>query len=275
MNTASLSFIGGGNMATSIIGGLIDQGYKPDLITVCDPNTDSLAQLQQQFAIQTSSDNLTACQQADVIILAVKPQILKAVAESISPALAKRSEQPLIISIAAGIDSAHIAQWLEQDLAIVRCMPNTPSLVQQGACGLYANTRTSETQKAVAQTLMQAVGYATWVETEALIDSVTAVSGSGPAYFFLFMESMIEAGVQQGLSRESATQLTLQTALGAATLAKTSDVSVAELRQRVTSPGGTTAEAIQHFEDAKLRNIVEGAMLDCSERSKAMAKEFT
>lgn len=272
--TTSLTFIGGGNMASSIIGGLIEQGYAADHITACDPNNDSLNTLASRFGIHTSTDNLAACAQTDVIILAVKPQILKTVTESLKPALANRTTLPLIISIAAGIASKDIQQWLAQDIAVVRCMPNTPALVQQGASGLYANAHTSDQQKRIAEQLLSAVGYATWVETETLIDAVTAVSGSGPAYFFLLMEAMIDAGVKQGLSKESATQLTLQTALGAATLAKASDVSVDELRRRVTSPGGTTAEAIQRYETEGLRDIVEQAMDDCAERSKAMAKEF-
>lgn len=275
MSNVSLTFIGGGNMATSIIGGLIEQGYNPHSITACDPNQASLNELEKQFGIHTNSDNTAACANTDVIVLAVKPQILKAVTQALSTVLSTRQTLPLVITIAAGITCNHIQQWLGQEVAIVRCMPNTPSLVQQGASGLYANSHTSAEQKDIAEQLMQAVGYVTWVESEALIDTVTAVSGSGPAYFFLFMESMINAGIKQGLSEESATQLTLQTALGAATLAKSSDVSVAELRKRVTSPGGTTAEAIGAFENANLREIVEDAMRDCSERSKSMAKEFT
>lgn len=274
MTTSSLTFIGGGNMASSIIGGLVEQGYPTDHITACDPNNDSLSLLATRFGINTSSDNISACANTDVIVLAVKPQILKTVTEALKPALTERATLPLIISIAAGIGSQDIQQWLGKEIAIVRCMPNTPALVQQGASGLYANAYTSNAQKDIAEQLLCAVGYATWVETEALIDAVTAVSGSGPAYFFLLMESMIDAGVKQGLSRESATQLTLQTALGAATLAKASDVSVDELRRRVTSPGGTTAAAIEHYETAGLRSIVDQAMIDCAERSKAMAKEF-
>jgi pyrroline-5-carboxylate reductase len=154
-------------------------------------------------------------------------------------------------------------------------MPNTPALVQQGASGLYANQQTSIAQKTIAEQLLQAVGYVTWLDNEDLIDAVTAVSGSGPAYFFLLMEAMIEAGIKQGLSKASATQLTLQTALGAATLAKSSDVPVDELRRRVTSPGGTTEQAVLHYEQAGLREIVEGAMKDCAERSKTMATEFS
>lgn len=274
MTTASLTFIGAGNMASSIIGGLVEQGYSSDNITACDPNADNLNTLSTRFGIITTSDNLSACKQADVIVLAVKPQILKAVIEELQSTISQRTSLPLIISIAAGISSQQIQQWLNCDIAIVRCMPNTPALVQQGASGLYANTHTSEQQKQHAEQLLQAVGYSCWVEEESLIDAVTAVSGSGPAYFFLFMEAMIEAGVAQGLDRNQATELTLQTALGAATLAKSSEVSVDELRRRVTSPGGTTERALQHFESADLKSIVADAMKACAERSEEMAKTF-
>lgn len=276
--SSTLAFIGAGNMAGSIIGGLIQQGYPANAIHACDPNTDGLQRLQEQFGINTQTTNDAASQQCDVIVLAVKPQILKQVCQSLQAPLSTRdsSQLPLIISIAAGISSEQIQTWLgsEHPLAIVRCMPNTPALVQQGASGLYANQQTSDKQKQIAESLLQAVGYTTWLDDESLIDPVTAVSGSGPAYFFLLMEAMIDAGIKQGLSKESATQLTLQTALGAATLAKGSDVAVDELRRRVTSPGGTTEQALLTFEDAGLRSIVDDAMVACSKRSQTMAKEF-
>ncbi|ODS24572.1 pyrroline-5-carboxylate reductase [Candidatus Endobugula sertula] len=277
--TTSLTFIGAGNMSSSIIGGLIGEHYPPQAITACDPNLDALDRLSQTFAIQTTTDNTVACQQSDVIILAVKPQILKSVAEGLQTTLTNRANTskeslPLIISIAAGITSQQIQNWLGQNVAIVRCMPNTPALVQQGACGLYATAQTSSEQKLIAEQLMQAIGDSVWLNDEALIDSVTAVSGSGPAYFFLLMEAMIDAGVKQGLNKDIATQLTLQTALGAATLAKSSDVSVGELRRRVTSPGGTTEQALNYFEHAGLRDTVTKAMQACADRSKTMAKEL-
>jgi len=272
VTTATLTFIGAGNMATSIIGGLIEQGYHAQAITACDPNADTLAKLQQQFAVNISQNNTEAVNNADVVVLAVKPQILKVVAQALQKALAPNT---LVISVAAGISSQHLSQWLGERVAIVRCMPNTPSLVQQGACGLFANPYTTATQRDLAQQLMDAVGYSTWIEEESQIDTVTAVSGSGPAYFFMLMEAMIDAAVTQGLSKEAATQLTLQTALGAATLAKGSDVDVAELRQRVTSPGGTTASALASFNEDDFHTIVAKAMAACTERSQAMAQEFS
>ena len=275
MTHPHITFIGAGNMSTSIIGGLVTQGHDTHAITACDPNTDALTRLVTDFGINTESNNNDACQNADVIVLAVKPQILQAVAKDLYDMLQQRQNPPLIISIAAGITSQHLGQWLGQTLAIVRCMPNTPALIQQGASGLFANSHTSATQKQLTETLLKAVGVVSWVDNEDLIDSVTAVSGSGPAYFFLMMEAMIEAGIKQGLSQQTATTLTLQTALGAAKLAQSSDVNVDELRRRVTSPGGTTEQAILSFEQDGLRNTVDKAMQACADRSVAMAKEFS
>ena len=220
--------------------------------------------------VNTSADNAAAAS-ADVIILAVKPQVLEQVCTDLQPHL---SHNPLIISIAAGIDIPSLSHWLGSDVAIVRCMPNTPALVQTGASGLYANHHTSDNQKVLAAQILEAVGIVQWLDNEALIDPVTAVSGSGPAYYFLFMEAMIDAGVAQGLSRETATELTLQTALGAAKLAQSSDVDVAELRRRVTSPNGTTEQAILSFEKDNLRQTVSRAMDACSDRSREMAREL-
>ena len=268
---AHITFIGAGNMATSIIGGLISQGHNAKDITASDPNKDALNTLHTQFGIATTTDNLSACGRADVVLLAVKPQVLKAVAQSLAGAL---NHKPLVISIAAGITHAQLQQWLGGDAVVVRCMPNTPSLVQQGAAGLYGGSDISPQQRQLAEQLLSAVSTTTWLEAEPLIDAVTAVSGSGPAYFFLLMEAMIESGIKQGLSAEQARELTLQTAMGAATLAQQSDISVAELRRRVTSPGGTTEQALATFEKAGLRDIVDQAMSACAERSKNMATEF-
>ncbi|MGS2717917.1 pyrroline-5-carboxylate reductase [Eionea flava] len=271
---ATLTFIGAGNMSSSIIGGLIEQGYSPNDITASDPNTDGLASIHHKFGIQTTTNNHDACQTCDVIVLATKPQVLKQVVTELREVITQRQTPPMIMSIAAGINCDHIQQWLDCDVAVVRCMPNTPSLVGQGASGLYANQYTNDEQKTIAMQLMQAVGYATWVKEESLIDTVTAISGSAPAYFFLLMEAMIDAGIKQGLDKESATQLTLQTAMGAATLAKSSDVAVDELRRRVMSPGGTTEQAILSYEQAGFRGMVEEAMQRCAERSVEMAKDF-
>ncbi|MEO0442859.1 MAG: pyrroline-5-carboxylate reductase [Pseudomonadota bacterium] len=269
---SSICFIGAGNMASSIIGGLIAKGILAEQISASDPNTEALSRLQQGFGIKTFTDNQAACKHQDVVVLAVKPQVLRAVAQGIASAL---NPQALVISIAAGISSEHLCQWLGKDRAIVRCMPNTPALVKQGASGLYANTHVSTQQKQLAEDLLTAVGITVWLDEQAQMDPVTAVSGSGPGYFFLLMEAMIDAGTKQGLSPEQARQLTLQTAAGAAKLAQQSDVDVAELRRRVSSPGGTTEQAILSFEQAGFHQIVDDAMVACAQRSKAMALEFT
>lgn len=266
----SLAFIGAGNMARSIIGGLVQEGFSPERILASDRNPDVLAQLAADFGIGTG-DNHSVARRSDVVILAVKPQVMKTVTQDLQPALAHK---PLLISIAAGIDGASLSHWLGEEQAIVRCMPNTPSLVKAGASGLFANDHTSEAQRAIAETVMGAVGKVQWLPNEGLMDSVTAVSGSGPAYFFLVMEAMIDAGVELGLERDTATELTLQTALGAAQLAQSSDVDVAELRRRVMSPGGTTEVAIQSFEQDQLRATFKRAMDACAERSATLAREL-
>lgn len=270
MSKANITFIGAGNMAASIIGGLVKKGYPATQITASDLLQDNLDKLQQDYGIVPQADNALAVANADVVVLAVKPQVLKTVAEGLKPHLKADS---LIISIAAGITIDSISQWIG-DLAIVRCMPNTPALVQTGASGLFANPRTNDNQKASADEILSAVGIVEWLDAESLLDPVTAVSGSGPAYYFLMMEAMIEAGVKQGLSREAATQLTLQTALGAAKLAQNSDVDVAELRRRVTSPNGTTEQAILSFERDGLRETVDRAMQACTDRSIELAQEL-
>ncbi len=263
-----LAFIGAGNMARSIIGGLVQEGYPAERIRASDLNRDALEQLSRDFGIGTG-DNAAVAEWAEVVVLAVKPQVMKTVTEALRPSLA---HHPLLISIAAGIDGASLSRWLGEDQAIVRCMPNTPALVKTGASGLHANHHTSGAQREQAEQIMGAVGTIQWLDDEPLMDAVTAVSGSGPAYFFLVMEAMIDAGVQQGLTREAATELTLQTALGAATLARTSDVGVDELRRRVMSPGGTTEAAIESFERDGLRDTFQRAMTACAERSVSLAK---
>ena len=264
MSTAKIAFIGAGNMAKAIIGGLIAEGYSPAQIIAAGPRMETLEKVQQQFGIDVTTDNGAAAAQADVVVLGVKPQMLKEVSLALRDSLAHK---PLIISLAAGITTASIASWLGEDQALVRCMPNTPSQLRAGASGLFANALVSAAQKASADAILGAVGIVQWLDDEALINSVTAVSGSGPAYFFLMMEAMIDAGVELGLTRECATELTLQTALGAAQLAKGSDCDVAELRRRVTSPKGTTEQAILSFERDGLRATVLNAMTACSNRA--------
>lgn len=267
-----IAFIGGGNMATSIIGGLVAQpDINAGLIHVSDPDAEKCQQLQDTFGINSYSDNLDAIKDAEVVVLAVKPQVMKAVLAPLKPLLEK--QQPLLISIAAGIDLSNLENW-SGCKALVRCMPNTPALLSEGATGLYASDAVSIEQRNQADALMRAVGLTVWVKTEAEIDAVTAVSGSGPAYFFLLIEAMIDAGQTLGLSAETATQLAIKTAQGAGRMAAESEFTPAELRQRVTSPGGTTERAIQTFEAAHLREIVTAALTAAQARAMELSKEL-
>ncbi len=268
--SSNISFLGGGNMASSIIGGLIEAGFGADSITVSDPNPNSLAGLSERWGLRTTHSNQTAVKQADVVVIAVKPQVLFEVCEDISASLQPNS---LVISIAAGKNSNGIDAALGGEKAIVRCMPNTPALVKQGASVLFANACVTAEQKAIAHTILEAVGYVAWIEDEALMDAVTALSGSGPAYIFLVIEAMIDAGIELGLAPDLAENLALQTALGASQLAEQSEDKVAELRRKVTSPKGTTERAIETFEARHLRDIFKDAMRACALRSKELGAE--
>tara|TARA_R110000868_G_scaffold179802_2_gene420104 strand:+ start:118707 stop:119534 length:828 start_codon:yes stop_codon:yes gene_type:complete len=267
-----IAFIGAGNMSSTIIGGLVAKGYPPTNIIATATRQASLDKLLALVPVTTTLDNEAAIAKADVVVLGVKPQAMKSVCLQLAPAI--QAKQPLVISLAAGLMIASFEDWLGAGLAIVRCMPNTPSLVQCGASGLFANTAVTEAQKTIATDMMQAVGITLWVDAEEDINAVTAVSGSGPAYYFLVMEAMQAAGEQLGLSPNVAKQLTLQTALGAATMASQSDVAADELRRRVTSPGGTTEQAILSLQADGLEAMFAKAMTACRDRAKVMAKEM-
>ena len=265
-----ICFIGAGNMAQSLIGGLLKNGVNASDITATDPYQPSLDAL-ATLGVNISTDNAAAVATADAIVLAIKPQVMESVLTPLAGTLAQT--KPLLISIAAGIDIRSLSAWAG-NLAIVRCMPNTPALLQLGASGLYANEATSEAQKLLAETILNAVGITTWLNSEAEIDAVTAVSGSGPAYFFLLIEAMQAAAVAQGLNPETAKALSLQTALGAATMAAQSDVDAAELRRRVTSPGGTTEQALACFNNGGFSELVAQAMQDCADHSQVLADKL-
>ena len=272
MTTPTIAFIGGGNMAASLIGGLVADGWDADRIRVADPDGSRRERLASSHGVHTASDNCTTAAGADIVVLAVKPQALKAVCDEIAATIGGRSA--LVISIAAGIREPDLRRWLGAGTAIVRTMPNTPALVQTGATGLYANPQVSGPQREMAETVMRAVGLALWVEDEALLAAVTALSGSGPAYHFLFMEALEEAGIQLGLSAEPARLLSLQTALGAAKMALESSDSTAVLRRRVTSPGGTTERALAVLEDGRLRELVARALAAAAERARELGDEL-
>jgi pyrroline-5-carboxylate reductase len=265
MATPTIAFIGGGNMARSLIGGLINGGVDPRFIRVADPAKEQLSALAANFPVFTTTDNLEAVDAAEVVVLAVKPQIMK----EVIAALATRLEQqaPLLISIAAGVREADLNRWLGYQAAIVRCMPNTPALVQCGATALFANPQVEEEQKNQAESIMRSVGLTLWVKDETQLDAVTAVSGSGPAYFFLVMEIIEAAGVALGLSSTQARLLTIETAFGAAKMALESAQEPALLRANVTSKGGTTEAALKVLEDGAVREVFAKALQAAHARS--------
>ena len=270
MTAPRIAFIGAGNMAASLIGGLRAQGVDASAIRASDHGAEQRAKISAEHGIQTFAANAEAIVGADVIVLAVKPQVMKAVCLDLA---AHIGANQLIVSIAAGITCASLENWLGPR-AIVRCMPNTPALLRQGVSGLYANSQVSATQRQQAEQLLSAVGLALWLEQEQQIDAVTAVSGSGPAYFFLLIEAMTAAGEKLGLPRDTAAQLTLHTALGAARMAVASEVDAAELRRRVTSPAGTTEAAINSFQAGGFEALVEQALNAAARRSAELAEQL-
>lgn len=269
---ATLCFIGAGNMASSLIGGLIAKQYAPQNIIANDIDPVKLEQLQSDFSIKTETDNSRAISAADVIILAVKPQIMQLVCRSLATSLSNSNQEPLFISIAAGIRETDINRWLGGGRAVVRCMPNTPALVNLGASALFANPSVNDYQKKLAEQILQSTGITVWVDDETRLDAVTAISGSGPAYFFLFIEALQNAGLKLGLDEDTAAQLARQTALGAATMA--TDQDVYSLRQQVTSKGGTTEQAITSFENNNFQGIVFDAVQAAADRSVELADEL-
>lgn len=264
-------FLGAGNMASALVGGLLAKGWQASDIALSDPFDAALTPHAERGHF-TTTDNQALFAQSDIIVIAVKPQVM---AELLKPLASLAQERkPLIISIAAGIPVASIEHWLGGSLPVVRAMPNTPALVQTGAAGLYANASVSPAQRQEAEAILAAVGITLWVKEESLIDAVTAVSGSGPAYFFYLMEAMVSAGKTLGLDEESARLLTLQTALGASRMAMEATVDPAELRRRVTSPGGTTEQAILTLEKADVRTAFEQALKACAARGAEMAEQL-
>lgn len=267
-----IAFIGAGNMAGALIGGLLADGVPPDLLTATDPSTEKCQALRAAAGIRTLQDNRAAVREADIVVLAVKPQVLKVVAQELADDIGRR--RPLVISIAAGVRCDSLQSWLGGSAALVRTMPNTPAMIQSGATVLYATAGVSQQQREQAESLMRAVGLTQWVEDEDLMDTVTAVSGSGPAYYFLVMEAIESAARELGLSAETARLLTLQTALGAARMALESSEPPATLRARVTSPGGTTERAIGVLEDGGLRALFRHALKAARDRSVELSDDL-
>ena len=272
MKDCKIAFLGGGNMALSLIGGLVSDGFNPSHIHIADPDANRLETIKASYAVQTYTDNTRAINECRVIVPAVKPQQLQHVVKQCSPLW---QDNMMLISIAAGIRLNDIARWLERpNAAIVRTMPNTPALVHAGATALYANEFVSAQQKELAESILRAVGITLWVQDEEQINVVTALSGSGHAYFFLVMEAIETAAIEFGLEPETAKLLCLQTAFGASKMALESNDSTALLRQKVTSPGGTTERAIHELEDGGLRSLFENALIAAALRARELATQL-
>lgn len=257
-DSRSLAFIGGGNMARSLIGGLLRQGVDPARLRVAEPVQPLREALRTDFGVAVFEQSAQAVEGADTWVFAVKPQVMRPVCEGL--AAPAQAQAPLVISIAAGITSAQIDRWLGGGIRVVRVMPNTPALLAAGASGLYARPGVDAGGRALAQALLAAAGTTVWIDDETQMDAVTALSGSGPAYVFLLAEAMIDAGIREGLAPEAARQLALQTVLGAGRMLVESGVDAAELRKRVTSPNGTTQAALERFEAGGLRGLVADAI---------------
>ncbi len=271
LNDLRIAFIGGGNMARSLVGGLVAKGCKPGRLSVWDPDPEQRARVAKIAPVRMSKDGAAAVQEAEVLVFAVKPQVMRQAAESVAASVQQR--RPLIISVAAGITLPALDGWLGGGNTCVRVMPNTPALLGAGAAGLCANAKVSPAQRAIAQALLEAVGTAQWIEDESLMDAVTALSGSGPAYFFLLMECMEAAALELGLPAAAARQLTLQTAFGAARMAQESGEAPAALRKQVTSPNGTTAAALKVFEEGHFAALVQKALTAARDRGLELSQE--
>jgi pyrroline-5-carboxylate reductase len=271
MKTKKIGFIGGGNMASSLMSGLIASGHPAEQLWASDVSQDALGNLASTLNVNTSTSNDEVINAVDVVVLAVKPQVLAEVAKNV--AVLVQQKKSLVVSIAAGISQQSLSQWLGADTAIVRCMPNTPALVLTGATALHANRNVNTKQRNLAETILRSVGIALWVEEESELDAVTAVSGSGPAYYFLLMEAMEKTALELGLSPETARLLIQQTALGAAKIALESTESPEQLRKRVTSPNGTTQHAIDTFAQGGFTELVSKALHAARDRSIEMSKQ--
>jgi len=265
----TIAFIGGGNMARSLIGGLVARGVPAAGIRVAEPVAALRDALHADFGVQVFEQAVAAADGAGTWVLAVKPQVLREVCAGLAPSA--QVQRPLVVSIAAGITATQLERWLGGDLAVVRTMPNTPALLGAGVTGLCANARVDEPGRTRTEALLSAAGKTVWLDDEARMDAVTALSGSGPAYVFLLAEAMQAAGETEGLPPEAARTLALQTILGAARMLTEGDEPAAELRRRVTSPGGTTQAAIDTFEAGGFRELVARAIHAATERGRQLS----
>ncbi|MEX2479903.1 MAG: pyrroline-5-carboxylate reductase [Gammaproteobacteria bacterium] len=265
------AFIGAGNMGRALIGGLIAAGHPTDAIRVVETDPAARAACRDAFALEASSDLSAAGRDADVIVLAVKPQNMRQAADALA---AEVRTDPLYLTVAAGITSGQLASWIGRAVPIVRAMPNTPALIGAGIAALYANGQVSAKQREQAARLLDAVGHALWLDDESQMDAVTALSGSGPAYFFLFIEHLEAAGEALGLPAALARRLALETAYGASRLARESTQAPAALRAQVTSPGGTTEAALACFAEAGFGEMVVAALTKARDRAVALSRQM-
>ncbi|WP_338659330.1 pyrroline-5-carboxylate reductase [Pectobacterium araliae] len=273
MQQRKIAFIGAGNMAQAIIAGLVNGGYPAQHISVCAPSGKNRDALAAQYGVISSADNVHCAQEADVIVLAVKPQMMATVCEPLGEQVNFTGK--LVLSIAAGINIARFQALLGEPLNIVRIMPNTPSLVGKGMSGMYAPPSVSQADKDFTAQLMQSVGKICWVDSESGINGVIAAAGSAPAYFFLFMEAMQQEAIHQGFDQETARLLVQQAASGAAALVEANpDTPLSTLRENVTSKGGTTAEALRVFNEQQLTQTVAEAMQAAIARAQEMETLF-
>ncbi len=268
-NSANIAFIGGGNMARSLIGGLIARGASAASIRVAEPVEVLRESLARDFGIEVFATAAEAAADADLWLLAVKPQVMRVVCEGLSTLA--QSRKPLVVSIAAGITASQMQRWLGGDGAVIRAMPNTPALLGAGVTGLFASAQVDAAGRARAEDLLSSAGKTVWIDDEAKIDAVTAVSGSGPAYVFLLAEAMEAAAKAEGLADDAARTLVLQTVLGAARMLTESDEAPEELRKRVTSPNGTTQAAIETFQEGGFEKLVGKAIHAASERGRQLS----
>ena len=261
-------------MASSLVGGLISNGHvPPQNISLYEPNPDRLAEHVNKFGITPADSNESLVENCNVIVVAVKPQVMKKVLEQLTQSF--KNNNPLVISVAAGVLINSIETWLQKALPIVRVMPNTPALIGKGAAGLFANTRVSLHQRTLTQQMMESIGVASWVESVPDSDSITALSGSGPAYFMLFIQGLIEASVKAGINANTATSLAVQTALGTAELINSSEQDLQTLIDNVTSPNGTTEQALKSFADHDLKGSIQSAFDAAKDRSEQLAIELS
>ncbi|KAF9891380.1 hypothetical protein FE257_004236 [Aspergillus nanangensis] len=271
LHESTLAFIGGGNMASAIIRGLVSQSIPPTNITVSEPYEPNRQKI-ASTGVTTTTDNAAAATNADIVVIAVKPQVTKVVCQELAASWATRDTLPVVVSIAAGITMKSMKEWLQtssgKSAHVVRVMPNTPALVKEGASGVVASEDVTEGEKGLVDALLRTISRATeWVEREELLDVVTGLSGSGPAYFFAMVEHMVASATALGLSKEQATRLAAQTCLGAGKMLVESDEEPAQLRKNVTSPNGTTYAALQTFEKLGFEGIVDKAVQSATHRA--------